>query len=75
MRPLAAEVADQTDEVRRHESSDGSTGVDTDDDFPGWVDHKARRLEISRISFDECSGCGRYSSGVGAVSDRECESD
>jgi hypothetical protein len=50
VRTVAAEVVDQSDDVLRHESSDGSTGVDTDDDFPGWVDHNARRLEISVFS-------------------------
>src|SRR5258708_24034768 len=64
---MFAQVADQADDVLRHEPSDGAAGIDADHDPAAWVEHEAGRLQVHRVVVDEGAGGGGDGAGVGAV--------
>src|SRR4051812_10926735 len=63
------EVADEPDDVIRDEATDGTTGVDTDQDATLGVQHETSGLQKQRIVVDEGAGCLGHLANIGAMAD------
>ncbi len=63
-------VADQTDDIFRHQASDRAGGVDVDHDLAGRAENEAGGLQEAAGRVDNRSGRLRYRSGIAAVPER-----